>query len=170
MVDDSTKNQDRKKNDTYRACATMILKNGWCLFPNRERRIRTTILTCFVWYRGLESNRIEDLPEQPDTDIQFWPPRKFDGASANIYPTNYQKWYSAIKAVGMRGDVIRLISQHHQHYFKESLATSFNLAYVPSGIVQTVSPHCISTLYKNSQNVVEGMHANPSSDLYSIVY
>lgn len=116
------KNQDRKNNDTYRACATMILKNGWCLFPNRERRIRTTILTCFVWYRGLESNRIEVLSEQPDTDIQFWPPRKFDGDSANIYPTHYQNKYSAIQAVGRRGDVIRLISQHHHHhYFKESL-------------------------------------------------
>lgn len=39
----------------------MILKNGWCLFPKRERRIRTTILTFFVWYRGLENNRIEVL-------------------------------------------------------------------------------------------------------------
>ena len=165
MVDASKEGKKRRKtNDTYRACATMILKNGWCLFPKRERRIRTTILTCFVWYRGLESNRIEVLPEQPDTDIQFWPPRKFDGDSANIYPTHYQNKYSAIQAVGRRGDVIRLISPTPPPLLKESLDNfTFTLAYVPSCIVQTVSSYYSSTLYQNSQDVIEGIpsHAIP---------
>lgn len=88
-----------------------------------------------------------------------------------IYPGKYQKRYSAIKAVGgMRGDVIRLISPTHPPLLNESFDNfNFNLAYVPSSIVQTVSYHCISTLYQNSQDVIEGMHAIPSRDL-SIVY
>ena len=100
MVDASKEGKKRRKtNDTYRACATMILKNGWCLFPKRERRIRTTILTCFVWYRGLENNRIEVLPERFNSGLRG----SWTGIRQTFIRLVYQKRNSAIKAVGCEG-------------------------------------------------------------------